>query len=34
MRKINREMTILELRLQRVANKLGLSDWRELEKII
>ena len=34
LRRINREATVLEARLQRIATNLGVGDWRELEKLL
>ena len=33
LRKINREITVVEARLQRIATRLGVGSWRELEKL-
>jgi len=34
LRKINREAAAVEARLQKIAAKLGVGDWRELEKLL
>ena len=33
LRKITREMAMVESRLQRIARRLGLSSWRELDDL-
>ena len=33
LRKIDREITSVEVRLQRMAVRLGVNNWRELEKV-
>ncbi len=33
LRKVNRDIAVTEARLQRMAIRLGASDWRELEKV-
>ncbi len=33
LRKINREIALVEARLQRIAVRLGASNWEELEKL-
>ncbi len=33
MRKIDREITSVEIRLQRMAVRFGVNNWRELEKV-
>jgi len=34
LRRINRETAMVEARLQRVAARLGVGNWRELEKLL
>ncbi len=34
LRRINREAVVVEARLQRIAARLGVGDWRELEKLL
>jgi len=34
LRKINREAAVVEARLQKTAVRLGVGDWRELEKLL
>ncbi len=34
LRRINREAAVVEARLQRIAARLGVEDWRELEKLL
>ncbi len=34
LRRINREAAVVEARLQRIAARLGIEDWRELEKLL
>jgi len=34
LRRINREAAVVEARLQRIATRLGVRDWRELEKLL
>ena len=34
LRRINRETAMVEARLQRVAVRLGVGNWRELEKLL
>jgi len=34
LRKINREIAVVEARLQKIAVGLGIEDWRELEKLL
>ena len=33
LRRINREIAVIEARLQRMAVRLGVSSWRELEEL-
>ena len=33
LRKVNREIAVIEARLQRMAARLGVSSWRELEEL-
>ena len=34
LRRINREAVVVEARLQRIAAKLGVGNWRELEDLL
>jgi len=34
LRKINREIAVVEARLQKIAVRLGVEEWRELEKLL
>jgi len=34
LRKINRETAVVEARLQKIAVRLGVENWRELEKLL
>ena len=34
LRKIDREIVAVEMRLQRIALRFGVSDWRELERLL
>ena len=34
LRRINREAAVVEARLQRIAARLGVGDWRELEELL
>ncbi|MEM0047981.1 MAG: hypothetical protein QXG81_05390 [Ignisphaera sp.] len=33
LKRINREAAVVEARLQKIATKLGVGDWRELEEL-
>jgi len=34
LRKVNREAAVVEARLQKIAVRLGVGNWRELEKLL